>query len=351
MATPDGDEEGFGFVFGERGGTLFIATANHVVRKQDEPAARVSVRFRDDLGHAYAARLSDLQVSPPLGDLAILEMPRLPGFRPHWLPSIPMRDIRDYSHAWRIGRKMQWAPASVPGVLTGKPYGLSLEYQNLDTPSGSSGGPVVDETGVVGMVMSDGGMGGGGQDVMPIDRIELLATNWHLPWQLSAPEPPRASELAGAVVAGPAIQASMPAPVSPQRNALPPLGVTEMEAAARRLTADLFATLSAGDGVALAFNERSYAPTVFFNGQSVSHAALMSMEQAEPSRWPQRRFVPRWRTMNPPSCQASTAACRLDVTVDWWVGRAAGTATYTLSIGFKDRQAAILAQTASGAPH
>ena len=190
---PDGSaaEEGFGFVFGESNGRIYVVTADHVVRqgKSDgnegkaEGSLKVQVIFRGDQGHRYDAELLDLQLLPERGDLAVLQLPKPPSFRAAW-PSVADADaLVPGVRAWRIGKVERWIPATVPGEFVGR-SALWLAFDNLDTPRGSSGGPVVTQDGIVGMVVAEGGMTGVPSDVLPIGTIEGVLREWQLPWNL-----------------------------------------------------------------------------------------------------------------------------------------------------------------------
>jgi len=177
--------EGYGFVVAQQGDVVMIATADHVVRDPDGAEyGEVRVIFYADQAHCQAATVLDLRLPPAYGDLAVLEV-RNPGFRMTQTPvaSLP---LTQGERAWRIGKQRGWTPGNLPGAFTGTERTIWLGFDNLDTPRGSSGGPIVVEQGLVGMVTDDQS---GRALVLPIN---IIANTFHekgLPWGLGAPEP------------------------------------------------------------------------------------------------------------------------------------------------------------------
>lgn len=166
-------EEGYGFVVGKNGDALTIVTADHVVRDQDgTPYGKVIVELFTNRGHPLSAQLLEPRMPPQYGDMAVLEvhLPNIPAFPRVAVARLP---IPEGTEAWRIGKQEGWTPSNRPGVFVGRQRTIWLGFDNLDTPRGSSGGPILTNDGLIGMVTDD--QSGRGY-VLPIDTItEFLA--------------------------------------------------------------------------------------------------------------------------------------------------------------------------------
>jgi hypothetical protein len=170
--------EGYGFVAGQQGDAVTIVTADHVVRDPDGTEyGQVRVVFFADQAHPLIATIFDLRMPPAYGDLAVLEV-RKPGFRMAQPPIAPL-PLTVGERAWRVGKQRGWTPGNLPGVFTGTERTIWLGFDNLDTPRGSSGGPIVVAQGLVGMVTDDQS---GRALVLPIGIIENFFREKGLPW-------------------------------------------------------------------------------------------------------------------------------------------------------------------------
>ena len=84
------DVTGYGFVVGEHidrtGRQVFVVvTADHVVGATNDagravPPPQLTVKYCADRSHTWDATLLDFRVPPGKGDLAVLEVPRPPGY-------------------------------------------------------------------------------------------------------------------------------------------------------------------------------------------------------------------------------------------------------------------------------
>jgi hypothetical protein len=138
----------------KQGDVVTIATADHVVRDPDGAEyGGVRVIFYADQAHPQAATVLDLRLPPAYGDLAVLEVKK-PGFRMAQ-PPVASLPLTQGERAWRVGKQRGWTPGNVPGAFSGTERTIWLGFDNLDTPRGSSGGPIVVERGLVGMVTDD----------------------------------------------------------------------------------------------------------------------------------------------------------------------------------------------------
>ena len=197
----DNAAEGYGFVVAQQGDILTIATADHVVRDPDGAEfGEVWVVFYSDQGHPQPATVLDLRLPPADGDLAVLEVKK-PGFRMAQSP-VAALPLTQGERAWRVGKQRGWTPGNVPGVFTGTERTIWLAFDNLDTPRGSSGGPIVVEQGLVGMVTD---IESGRALVLPINIIANFFHEKGLPWGF-APLSPNPKP----VVSAPPISTSPP---------------------------------------------------------------------------------------------------------------------------------------------
>ena len=349
---PDDDEEnGFGFVFGEQNGELYVATADHVVRKANTPAAHIGLRFFGALGESRDATLLALRLPPAGGDLAVLRVPTPPGFKPFWPAMVPSYMLQPGDPAWRIGKGDRWNPPNGPGSFQGRAGALWLEFDNLDTPRGSSGGPILGDGGLIGIVVKDGGLSNAPAQVLPADTIAAMLQNWQLPWQLGAPGLPVP---AITQESPPPPATATPPPASPlsQRVSRPPpplLSRPLMEQATRQMLQRFF-TASAEDPAAqIAVLDSMYASAVMHNGRLVRHAELLQSKRGYAEEWPQRRYLLRPNSVAV-DCNVLVASCRVEALVDWsrrsaFVGQQDGQTRFTFSIDFSEPAPKIIAET------
>ena len=282
-------EQGFGFVVGARGRDIYIVTADHVVRDgAGKPYGDVFVTFQDDQGAPLPATLLALRLPQDHGDLAILRLqhPMEPPFS--W-PTIASTDnLSIGTKAWRIGKQQHWIPSAAPGQFYGLQGAIWLGFDGLDTPPGSSGGPVVTGDGIIGMVVADGGQSGIPDRVLPIGTIEMQMRQWNLPWNL----------LSSAVPTQKPLQPSQP---PPQQAAMTAISSTSnsasrqasIEAAAGGFVIDYYAHLSDDWPKARAFLSRVIADPIAFYGHALSRSAYLKQQSQYWLRWRQRTFLPQ----------------------------------------------------------
>ncbi len=184
-----GPENGWGFVVGERAGRLYIVTAYHVVAEPQAVGAgnavKVRVEFYDRRGKMYDAEL--LGTHDTVRDLAVLTVPTPPGFEWTRKCLAGAKKQERGSPVWFVGRDQEWKPPVVPGhVLAGPSTEWLLELEGMMVKRGSSGGPVISDTGIIGMVQGDSEEG---THALSIDFIKKLFEEWNHPWELRAAEP------------------------------------------------------------------------------------------------------------------------------------------------------------------
>jgi hypothetical protein len=201
----DGVHNGFGFIVGERQRQILIVTANHVVRSggPDGEARRILVRFFQEQGRSYQATL--LETSDETYDLAVLQVPLPAGLT--WQRAVlgPQRAERR-TPVWFIGRSGEWYVPTVPGRINTLTLDLKYLLDNLPVRVGTSGAPLIADTGIIGMVTSEASES---SEAVSIDMLARAFAQWNLPWQLT---PFRGGESPGA----------RPAPTAPPAPATPP---------------------------------------------------------------------------------------------------------------------------------
>jgi S1-C subfamily serine protease len=190
-----GSRDGFGFVFGERDGLIYIATANHVVRGGREEIDRTpTVVFSRFQGTPYSGKL--LETSSRLADLAVIaiETENLPGLG--WTKEVlaATTSVLSGSDVWFVGLDRKWFVPVVPGRVSTVNDVNRIEYSGnvisaggLSINVGTSGAPLISNDGIVGMIVSDSNR----QEVeaIPIERIESFIRDWEQPWQLTVIQP------------------------------------------------------------------------------------------------------------------------------------------------------------------
>jgi hypothetical protein len=185
------DENGFGFVVGEKSGQLYIVTAHHVVAGSDPDTItlKVEVEFFDRRGKMYKAEL--LGTHDAARDLAVLTVPPPAGFT--WMKRCmagPEQQRRGVP-VWSIGRVQEWKIPVEPGHVASDPStDWMLDLEGTVVQPGSSGGPVVSDTGIIGMIEQDSA---GNTRALSIDLIQRDFQGWNHPWGLqlvAAAKPP-----------------------------------------------------------------------------------------------------------------------------------------------------------------
>ena len=141
------EEDGFGFVTGERDGLLFIATAAHVV-EQGAERATIKLRFRGDY-REYAARLIRSNTE---WDVALLECDRPANYR--WAEDYAGDAPQRNQEASYIGRNGDWyvPTAAVTGVIN-RVRDSRITVDIIGLSRGTSGAPLITNSGIVGLII------------------------------------------------------------------------------------------------------------------------------------------------------------------------------------------------------
>ena len=176
-------DDGFGFIAGEGNGFLYIVTARHVLIGGEQPDSPVPtkavVSFYSDQGTTYNADI----LGTHEGDLAVLKLPTPAGF--HWERTClaGMDKSKRGSQVWFVGRRKEWYVPAQPGsIASDQPSAKSqIEIDGLSVSRGTSGAPVIADSGIVGMIQSDSS---DDTRALTIDFIQRAFHEWNYPWSL-----------------------------------------------------------------------------------------------------------------------------------------------------------------------
>jgi surface antigen len=203
-------ENGFGFIVGEREGELYIATANHVVRRSEQPGTgtkRITLGYFHDQGRVYEAEL--LGSSDKQFDLAALRAQAPKGLQWRRASLGSPGHVRRGTPVWFIGQagSIKWYVPSNPGsVNSGITRDLKIYVDNLAVQVGTSGAPLISEDGIIGMIIYDAMTI---SQALSIDFIQRAFEEWNYPWHLT---PTGATPPLSPVQPGPSQKAQEPAP-------------------------------------------------------------------------------------------------------------------------------------------
>jgi trypsin-like peptidase/PEGA domain-containing protein len=178
---------GFGFIVGERGGFLYIATARHILIPEDQPdagPAKAKVSFFSDQGTTYDAEV--LGTHQANLDLAVLKVRKPANLE--WNKQClagPEKESRG-TQVWFVGKRDDWYVPFEPGTIVSEVPATdsTVEIERLTVSPGTSGAPLIADTGVVGMILS-----AAPEDTtraLTIDLIKRAFQNWNHPWDLTA---------------------------------------------------------------------------------------------------------------------------------------------------------------------
>jgi hypothetical protein len=185
-------ENGFGFIVGEKDeGTLYVATPYHVVSKADDvtgekPTVKVELFGEGEMSDAKLLGFHDAH------DLAVITFQAPEGFK--WNRKCLGSDEQqgEMTRVWFIGKKGDWLVPTSPGTISGvAPVDGIIEIDRLDIRPGSSGGPLVASSGIVGMVLEDSP---DGSRALSIQYIKEQFNRWHQAFTLESSGRPSKQE-------------------------------------------------------------------------------------------------------------------------------------------------------------
>jgi S1-C subfamily serine protease len=184
--------EGFGIIVGERNGSIYIVTDDHVVkpaRCEDRHtcvSGTVRVLLHDDLskGGLVADLLADYNNA---FDLAVLRIPAQPGLSWQAAALGDKEELRRGTKIVFIGREEKWSiPTTESTIGNLMPERFEVESQSI--VPGTSGAPLIGQTGILGLVTADGGTGNGVSYGVPIEAVHIFIEGLDLPWNLTSRE-------------------------------------------------------------------------------------------------------------------------------------------------------------------
>jgi hypothetical protein len=187
---------GFGFIIGEKEGTLYMATANHVVRGSTGPNQHdlaPALSFHSQPGSTYQGKL----LATPLNsaDLAIItiETSKIPNL--NWVRGAIAATSRvtGDSDVWFVGAQQRFFVPEKPGTVrklldrVRSDYsGLTIIVTGLKIAEGTSGAPLLSEDGIVGMIVSTDGEE---TEAIPIETIEAIVKELEISWSVAVISP------------------------------------------------------------------------------------------------------------------------------------------------------------------
>jgi hypothetical protein len=175
------NKAGFGFVVGEREGLLYIITADHVVR-DGFFAGSPGITFYFDQGKEYPGDLLDTHLVESQGDVAVIRIPAPPGGL-SWRRDALASTVAARGHdVWFVGLQGNWYVPVRPGAINNIDPGRELRFEGLDVRSGTSGGPLISKSGILGMIVTDNDVFG---KATSIDAISRAVRDWAYPWDLT----------------------------------------------------------------------------------------------------------------------------------------------------------------------
>jgi Trypsin-like peptidase domain len=180
-------ENGFGFIVSADAGSLYVITADHVAwgsaTQPDAEAPSIYLAFYADPapGNKYKAKIVKHDKNH---DLALLQVQIPPGIQWEKQCLSTIEEAKRSTPVWFIGRDGEWFVPVLSGAIDSeRPNADSwLEAEVPGLRPGSSGGPLVSRTGIVGMV--DAGSADEAR-VLDIEYIKNAVQDWGYPWALT----------------------------------------------------------------------------------------------------------------------------------------------------------------------
>ena len=179
----DETENGFGFIVGEEDGTVYAVTAHHVVFDEDnvdgDPPV-VKVELFNRRGKMIEAEV--LGTHDSRHDLAVITFPAPSGFKWNKKALGSNDDQNRLTDVWFVGKLTEWTVPTSPGTIASDdPVDGRIEIDRLDVKRGSSGGPLIAASGIVGMVITDSD---DNTAALSISFIQQQFKRWNHPFML-----------------------------------------------------------------------------------------------------------------------------------------------------------------------
>jgi hypothetical protein len=193
---------GVGIIVGEQNNRVVIITANHVVTQLNPDAPSDNsphITFFENQGTDTIGALQKNSLPIYHGDLAVIladKPPKLTFVRDALSTKTADRGLE----VRPIMRSSSWDVPVTPGRVSGINADGHILVEGLGVTGGDSGGPIVANDGMIGMMITDGG-DVGKTEVLPFDTIrKFVEGEWHYAWQLGSPMPTKPAPLPGTQV-------------------------------------------------------------------------------------------------------------------------------------------------------
>jgi hypothetical protein len=213
-------ELGFGFIVGEKAGTLYAVTAYHVVADPHDAPGRPPVKVKIEL-FTHREEMIDAKLLPTRDephDLAVITFPAPDGFQ--W--NRKCLGTADQQNAMTdvtfVGRNQQWyVPTSTVKISSEQPEDERFAIDDLAVRPGSSGGPLIASSGIVGMILRDSSEGA---RALTIGMIRTDFKKWSFPFQLESSSTPATEAIVDKKEPPPAAQPMSKGEAIAKRNPL-----------------------------------------------------------------------------------------------------------------------------------
>lgn len=166
------EEKGFGFITGEKDGQLYLVTAGHVVHgKLPKSPVKIQVKFISSLRQYSAEEESWFEAD----DLSLLTLPKPIGVQ--WQRKFAYFYPQAYQSVRFIGKNGDWVSPSAGEIF--RINNTRIEFTMYSMEPGTSGAPLLSESGIIGLVLEDEGTS---SMALSLTRIRELIGNARFPY-------------------------------------------------------------------------------------------------------------------------------------------------------------------------
>jgi hypothetical protein len=178
----DEKENGFGFIVGEEEGMLYAVTAYHVVASEDVDAEPPVVHVELFRRQGKPIEAEVLGTHDAAHDLAVITFPAPAGVEWNRKSLGSVEEQNRPTKVWFVGKQGGWIVPTSPGTISSdEPDDGQFEIENLAVLRGSSGGPLIASSGIVGMVLTDSA---DTTRALSISFIQRRLRSWQHPFHL-----------------------------------------------------------------------------------------------------------------------------------------------------------------------
>jgi hypothetical protein len=213
---------GYGFVVGDHATAdgqpgYLIVTADHLVRDPANPAQRFpppQVIFNVDLAKVIPAELLEQHLPPQQGDVAALVVPKSSIPQPQPAQMGDTQALLPGMATWQLGLPGTWRLANANARFALREPTGWLNFDGLEASQASVGGAVVNELGLVGMVVGRPSANAPVR-VVPVELMANKFREWGMAWNLSGAPSPTVAATSQPSGAGGNQASNAPASVAP----------------------------------------------------------------------------------------------------------------------------------------